>query len=110
MGKGSMNDFHLLTSMVSALDGGGCYLNVGSAVILPEVFMKALTAARNLGHPVREFVAVNFDMIQHYRPNSNVVGRPTPSGGTGFSFTGHHEILLPLLYHLLSTSTGKGQS
>ncbi len=105
LGRGSMNDFRLLTSMVSELEGGGCYLNVGSAVILPEVFMKALTAARNLGKTVRDFVAVNFDMIQHYRPNSNVVHRPTLDGGLGYSFTGHHEILLPLLYHLLCSES-----
>ena len=87
-------DFRYLVSIVADLDGG-VWLNIGSAVILPEVFLKALTAARNLndGAP-RDFTTANLDMIQHYRPNTNVVGRPTKRG---YSITGHHEIMLPLL-------------
>ena len=72
-------------------------LNVGSAVVLPEVFLKVLNLARNLGHSVKNFTTANFDMIQHYRPSVNVVQRPTQSGGRGFAITGHHEILIPLL-------------
>ena len=76
-------------------------MNVGSNVILPEVFLKALTVARNLEGPIHNFTTANFDMIQHYRPNINVVKRPTIGGGSGFSFTGHHEIMLPLLFMAL---------
>ena len=97
-GKGGMRDFRLIAGVVPTLNDGGVVINCGSAVILPEVFLKALTVARNLGHPVRNFTAVNMDMIQHYRPMANVVARPTRSGGTPVSLTGHHEIMLPLLY------------
>ena len=76
---------------------GGVYLNVGSAVLLPEVFLKALTLARNLGHRVQDFVTANLDFIQHYRPTQNVVRRPVASGGRGYALTGHHELLVPLL-------------
>ena len=86
-------DFRTLVSVVADLEGG-VWMNIGSAVILPEVFLKALSVARNLGHHVEEFTAANLDMHQHYRPNINVVGRPTKSG---YSITGHHEIMLPLL-------------
>jgi len=79
----------------------GAILNVGSAVILPEVFLKALTVARNLGHRVADFVAADFDMIRHYRPGENVVRRPTSMGGHGYRFTGHHEIMIPLLFACL---------
>ena len=95
-GKLSHDDFRLLCESVNSLDGGAV-INIGSAVILPEVFLKALTVARNIHGKPRDFVAVNFDMIQHYRPNINVVNRPTAHGGKGFSFTGHHEIMIPLL-------------
>jgi hypothetical protein len=97
-GKGCMRDFRLLAGVIPTLHEGGVVTNCGSAVILPEVFLKTLTVARNLGHPVRNFAAVNMDMIQHYRPNANVVARPTRTGGTAVSLTGHHEIMLPLLY------------
>ncbi|MDP2806803.1 MAG: hypothetical protein Q8O74_01540, partial [bacterium] len=80
---------------------GGVVINIGSTVIMPEVFLKALTVARNLGHKVKDFTTANFDMIQHYRPNVNVVSRPIMSGGCGYSFTGHHEIMLPLLAALI---------
>ena len=96
-GKGSHLDFRLLASVVSSLDGG-VFLNIGSAVVIPEVFLKALTLARNLGHTVRNFTTVNMDFIQHYRPTTNVVRRPTMQGGRGYVLTGHHEIMVPLLY------------
>ena len=77
--------------------GGGCYLNVGSAVLLPEVFLKAVTLARNLGHRLEDFATANLDFIQSYRPNVNVVQRPVRGVGRGYSLTGHHELLVPLL-------------
>lgn len=97
-GKGCMRDFRLLAAVLPSLNAGGVVINCGSAVILPEVFLKSLTVARNLGSSVRDFTAVNMDMVQHYRPMANVVSRPTRSGGTPISLTGHHEIMLPLLY------------
>jgi hypothetical protein len=93
MGESSHVDFKILCSVVSELEGG-VWLNVGSAVIMPEVFLKAITVARNLGRKVNNFTTVNMDMIQHYRPLTNVVKRPTTHG---YSITGHHEIMLPLL-------------
>ncbi len=97
VGEATQRDFRLLAAIVADLEGGGVYLNVGSAVLLPEVFLKALTLARNLGHRVREFVTVNLDFIQHYRPTQNVVRRPVAQGGKGYALTGHHELLIPLL-------------
>jgi len=99
IGETSFTDFRLLTQLVTELDDGGVVLNLGSAVILPEVFLKALTIARNLGHTVTHFTAADFDMIQQYRPAENVVKRPTEMGGKGYSFTGHHELMIPLLVH-----------
>jgi hypothetical protein len=96
IGEMTYRDFRLFASFVAALQGG-IYINVGSAVILPEVFLKALSAARNLGHTVEDFVTLNMDFIQHYRPTQNVVRRPTAKGGKGFVLTGHHEIMIPLL-------------
>lgn len=96
-GEMSFRDFRVLAHSVSGLEEGSVVLNVGSAVILPEVFLKALTVVRNLGYPARDFAAANFDMIQHYRPNMNVVTRPTLGSGRGYVFTGHHELMLPLL-------------
>ena len=93
LGESSHIDFKILASVVSKLEGG-VWLNVGSAVIMPEVFLKALCIARNVGHKVENFVTVNMDMIQHYRPQTNVVKRPTQ---LGYAITGHHEIMLPLL-------------
>ena len=93
IGESSHVVFKILCSVVSELEGG-VWLNVGSAVIMPEVFLKALTVARNLGRKVKNFTTVNMDMIQHYRPRTNVVKRPTMHG---YSITGHHEIMLPLL-------------
>ena len=96
-GQTSFTDFRLLAAVVAELGDGGVVLNLGSAVILPEVFLKALTVARNLGNRVTHFTTANFDMIQHYRPLENVIRRPTDTGGTGYTFTGHHEIMIPLL-------------
>lgn len=97
IGEASFLDFRLLTSVVANLGGGGVYLNVGSAVILPEVFVKALTIARNLGHDVTNFTTVDLDMQQHYRPMQNVVKRPTMDGSKGYALTGHHELMIPLI-------------
>jgi hypothetical protein len=99
IGECSMRDFRRLAEALPSLDEGGVVLNLGSAVIMPEVFLKALALARNVhgGRP-RRFLAADFDMIRHYRPGLNVVQRPTRSGGgTGYRITGHHEIMIPLL-------------
>jgi hypothetical protein len=96
-GEGSFRDFHLLVENISGLNNGGVVLNFGSAVILPEVFLKALNLGRNLGAQIKNFTAVNFDMIYHYRPTENIVHRPVSSGGKGYYIIGHHEIMLPLL-------------
>ncbi len=98
IGAGALKDFHRLAGGLEGLDDGGVVLNWGSAVVLPEVFLKALTIARNLGDGrPRNFLAADFDMIRHYRPTMNVVRRPTHAGGVGVQLTGHHEIMLPLL-------------
>lgn len=96
LGATSYRDFETLTGLVATLEEG-VFLNVGSAVILPEVFLKALALARNLGHKVERLTTVNLDFIRHYRPSVNVVERPTRLGGRGISLVGHHEILVPLL-------------
>jgi hypothetical protein len=98
LGSTSLRDFRRLAGSLPALDQGGAVLNLGSAVVLPEVFLKALTIARNLGggRPTH-FLAADFDMQRHYRPRVNVVQRPTRAGGTGYQLTGHHEIMIPLL-------------
>jgi hypothetical protein len=96
IGELTYRDFKLFAALVASLKGG-VYINVGSAVIMPEVFLKALSAARNLGYRVEDFVTLNMDFIQHYRPLQNVVRRPTAKGGKGFALTGHHEIMFPLL-------------
>ena len=97
IGEGSMRDFRLLAGVISRL-GGGVYVNLGSAVVLPEVFVKALNLARNVGHPVRNLTTVDMDFNRHYRPTMNVVKRPTAAGGLGIHLTGHHEIMFPLLW------------
>jgi len=98
IGAGSLHDFRLLCSYAADLHDGGAYLNVGSAVVLPEVFLKAVSTVRNLGHPLSGFTTANFDFLQHYRPRVNVVSRPhANSGGVGYSITGHHELMIPLL-------------
>jgi hypothetical protein len=96
IGATSLLDFRRLAAVVAGMEGG-VYLNVGSAVILPEVFLKALSLGRNLGHPLANITTVNMDFLSHYRPQTNVVRRPTQKGGRGYSLTGHHEIMLPLL-------------
>jgi hypothetical protein len=96
IGEGSFRDFRLFTSVVSDLEGG-VYINLGSAVILPEVFLKTLTVARNLGNKVENITTVNMDFIQHYRPMMNVLQRPTIGKGVSYALTGHHEIMFPLL-------------
>lgn len=101
-GEMSFRDFKVLCNVVKDLGGGGVVLHIGSAVILPEVFLKALTVSRNLGYRVRNFTTVNFDMLRHYRPAVNVVQRPTQNGGKGFNITGHHEIMIPLLCAMLN--------
>lgn len=84
------------------MDQGGVYLNIGSAVVLPEVFLKCVTLVRNLGHSLSDITTANFDFIQSYRPLTNVVRRPTENGaGRGYSITGHHELTIPLLAALL---------
>jgi hypothetical protein len=93
-------DFRIFAALVSRL-AGGLYINLGSAVILPEVFLKAVTLARNLGHKVEPLTTVNLDFVQHYRPLTNVVRRPTAGVGQGYALTGHHELLLPLLAALV---------
>jgi deoxyhypusine synthase len=97
LGDCSLRDFRTLTSVVATL-GGGVYLNFGSAVVLPEVFLKAVSLARNLGNPVENLTTVNLDFLQHYRPLTNVVSRPTLGSGKGYHFTGHMEIMVPLLF------------
>lgn len=96
-GAATIKDFDTFSSVVATLEGG-LYINLGSAVLLPEVFLKALTLVRNIGHTVEKFTTVNMDFIQHYRPMTNVVRRPTQNGGKGYALTGHHEIMFPLLY------------
>jgi hypothetical protein len=98
IGRASLHDFRLLCTLVKELNDGGVYLNIGSAVVLPEVFLKAVSVVRNLGAPLANFTTVNFDFLQHYRPRVNVVERPhARAGGKGYSITGHHEIMIPLL-------------
>jgi deoxyhypusine synthase len=96
IGKGSLKDFHTFASLVAKLEKG-VFVNLGSAVILPEVFLKALALARNLGYPVKNLTTVNMDFIRQYRPELNVVKRPTQKGGKGYTLIGHHEIMFPLL-------------
>jgi len=104
LGSATHNDFRLFCALVKEMHPGGVYLNWGSAVLLPEVFLKAVSVVRNLGVPLRPITTANFDFIQHYRPLQNVVKRPTASegrksglGSRGFAITGHHELLLPLV-------------
>ena len=97
LGDCSLRDFRTLTSVVATL-GRGVYLNFGSAVVLPEVFLKAVSLARNLGNSVQNLTTVNLDFLQHYRPLTNVVNRPTMGGGKGYQLTGHMELMVPLLF------------
>jgi hypothetical protein len=109
LGAATHLDFRLFCTMVSELNDGGVYINAGSAVIMPEVFLKAVSTVRNLGHELRDFITVNLDFIQHYRPRVNVVERPhAQAGGRGYSLTGHHEIMIPLIAAaLIEASNGK---
>ena len=98
IGSTTHYDFRLFCSLVAGMNGGGVYLNVGSAVVLPEVFLKAVSAVRNLGAPLAEFTTINLDFLQHYRPKVNVIERPhANAGGRGIALTGHHELMVPLL-------------
>jgi hypothetical protein len=106
-GELSFRDFKVFVSSVKDLKNGGVVLNFGSAVILPEVFLKALTVARNLGFKAKGFSTANFDMIRQYRPQMNVVERPTQHGGRGYNITGHHEIMIPLLAAMIKLKNGQ---
>ncbi len=98
IGTATHLDFRLFAAQIADLHEGGVYLNVGSAVVMPEVFLKAVSAVRNLGHPLANFTTANFDFLRHYRPRVNVVERPhAQSGGRGYEITGHHELTIPLL-------------
>lgn len=98
LGAASHIDFRLMCSLVEQMNGGGVYINYGSAVVMPEIFMKAVSVVRNLGHEVSDITTANFDFVQRYRPMTNVVHRPTANGaGRGYSITGHHELTMPLL-------------
>jgi hypothetical protein len=106
LGATTHTDFRLLGQLVKQMNGGGVYLNVGSAVVMPEVFLKCVTLVRNLGHTLTDITTANFDFIQSYRPLTNVVRRPTEHGaGQGYSITGHHELTIPLLAALLICTT-----
>lgn len=95
-GSATHLDFRIFSGLVASLEGG-VYVNLGSAVLLPEIFLKAVTLVRNLGHQLKNFTTVNMDFNRHYRPLVNVVERPTQAGGRGFELVGHHEIMFPLL-------------
>ncbi len=105
VGDASYRDFRILTSVVSELEGG-VFINLGSAVLIPEVFLKALTIARNLGHKVQSFTTVTMDFMKHYRSTVNVVQRPTMTGGKGYYLIGHHEIMFPLLAAMVKIEDG----
>ena len=107
LGEATYHDFRLFCSMARELDSGGVYLNVGSAVVLPEVFLKAVSVVRNLGHRLEEFTTANLDFIQHYRPTQNVLKRPTQNSGQSVAITGHHEIMVPLIAAALKGSLTK---
>jgi hypothetical protein len=106
IGDAAMRDFRIFAHSISGLGDGGVVLNLGSAVIMPEVFLKALAVVRNLGHPAFGFTTANFDMIQHYRARANVIERPSGKAGKGYAVTGHHEIMIPLLAAAIYESTG----
>ena len=116
LGAASHHDFRLFCSLVQRMDAGGVYLNWGSAVLLPEVFLKAVSVSRNLGTPLEAITTANFDFIQHYRALANVVHRPTATAGAsnsrgsrGFALTGHHELMLPLLAGALLSGRPRGK-
>jgi hypothetical protein len=107
LGEATWRDFQTFAAVCAQLEGG-VVLNVGSTVIMPEVFLKALTVARNLGHKVERFTTATFDMIRHYRPAENVQRRPTALGGQGFYLVGHHEIMIPLLFAAVTEELAQG--
>jgi deoxyhypusine synthase len=107
IGKASMADFHRLTAVVSELSRG-VVVNLGSAVVMPEVFLKALNLARNLGRTVKDFTAADMDFVRHYRPQRNVVQRPTETGGRRILLTGHHEVMFPLLAAAVREELARG--
>ncbi|MFN3821732.1 MAG: hypothetical protein ACK4OO_05305, partial [bacterium] len=102
IGRASYTDFLVFSAQVAGLTQGAVIMNFGSAVVMPEVFLKALTITRNLGYPTHGFIAANFDMYTHYRPIQNVLIRPTLTGGEYYNFVGHHEIMFPLLYGMVN--------
>ncbi|MEW5977156.1 MAG: hypothetical protein AB1898_15280 [Acidobacteriota bacterium] len=109
LGQTSLQDFRLLTSLVGDLHDGGVYVNCGSAVVLPEVFLKAVSMNRNLKHPLEGFTTANLDFFQHYRPVQNVLRRPTQKSGRGIGLNGHHEIMIPLLAAAILESDGHNE-
>lgn len=109
LGRATHLDFRAFAGQVARLGGGGVYLNVGSAVVLPEVFLKAVTLARNLGYPVADLATANLDFVQSYRPVTNVVERPVRGVGRGYRLTGHHELVVPLLAAALVEADGSGR-
>jgi hypothetical protein len=109
IGATSLLDFRRLAAVVSQMEGG-VYLNIGSAVVLPEVFLKTVSLGRNLGHSLSNITTVNMDFLSHYRPLTNVVRRPTQKGGKGYSLIGHHEIMLPLLVAAVAEELGTGRA
>jgi hypothetical protein len=105
LGAATHRDFRLFCTLAAQLDSGGVYINAGSAVVMPEVFLKAVSTVRNLGHTLAGFTTINLDFLQHYRPRVNVVERPhAQAGGRGIALTGHHEIMIPLLAALVIES------
>jgi hypothetical protein len=106
VGEMSARDFTAIQKVVAKLGDGGVWINAGSSVILPEVFLKALSLSRNLGHDVKDFTTVDLDMIRHYRPHENVLKRPILAGGRSYAITGHHEIVIPLIAQALVLGLG----
>ncbi len=106
IGEGSLLDFRRLAAVVAGMEGG-IYINLGSAVVMPEVFLKTVTLGRNLGHSLSDITTVNMDFLSHYRPLTNVVRRPTQKGGKGYALTGHHEIMFPLLTAAVIEALGR---
>jgi hypothetical protein len=107
LGQGTYTDFKIFSNRVAGLSGG-VLINAGSAVIMPEVFIKAYSIAKNLGRDLSGLTTANLDFIQHYRPTVNVLRRPVPSGGESFALTGHHEIMIPLLACAIKLETQRG--
>jgi len=98
VGQASQIDFKIFCQTVTRMKNGGVVLNIGSAVIMPEIFLKAMAIARNLDNNFSKFTTANFDMIRHYRPTNNIINRPRILGAKSYDFAGHHEIMIPLLW------------